>query len=1602
MKFLRLSLVLFALTSLVACDQVDDFKAKLEGETPSATTPKPPQVLDQSEDRLAFLRTETDTSGANPEFCLVFSSPLDPERNYEPFVAIDRNVAIAAKGERLCLAGLRYGEEAQLTVRAGLPDYDGRTLPRDETVAVTFGERPPAVQFAGNGVILPKKGGDGLAINTVNVESVSVRITRLNDRALALREITEGYNADEGSWGYLDWRSRPEELGATVFEGTLETPGPLNQLTSTSLPIREAVGEMEPGAYLVEIADKAAEQANTRRPARAARWVVVTDLAMTAYRGTTGLDVTVRSLQSARPQRGQTVRLIAQSNEVLAEARTDRSGRVRFAAPLLAGREGNIPKLITVEGRDDFAMLDLTRAPLDLSAQPVGGTPSLEAATAFLYLDRGIYRPGETIHASALVRDTKGFALTERPGALVLYRPNGLAQRRLRFDQLEQAGAFITDLTLPKSASRGVWRIALELDALGEVGSTRLNVEDFVPQRLKMALDSDTNTPLRPGEDRGVSIDLQFLYGAPGAGLTVTGDARLEVDPSPFDAWPGFSFALADKPFRQQMIQLGKTVTDGEGAATLPLSAGQRGGEVTEPLRLRTVIRAEEPGGRAIQDDIIVPYRSRDTYVGLKPNFDGSAEIRKPVLFELVTVNHMGEPIQEDVNWRIRRRVYDYDWYQEANGRWRWRRSERRVTEAEGVVKTGSEGATIEGPKLSWGDYEIEAFLSGEPRASQRFWVGYSGRADDGSPAPDSVRVLGPDEPVAMGSTTSIAIQAPYAGQAEVAIASNGIISLQHIELPEEGTEVEIPVTEAWGTGAYVLVSVYTDRDPDERPVPRRAVGATYVPVDVSDRTFDVSLNTKDVARANEPLAVQLSIANAPTETPVFATLAAVDEGILLLTKHASPDPANALFGKRRLGVDLYDDYGRLLDPNKAEAGVLRSGGDGIGGAGLSAVPTKSVVLFEGPINLDADGRADLTLDLPDFNGTLRLMAVAWSQAGVGASSDHVITRDPVPSELILPRFLAPGDAALATLTLDNVEGAPGTYSSTITANSDDLLVPTATLASELAAGKRSDDVIAIKAARVGITELELNVEGPGGFQAASTYPFEVRGAFLPVTSTERVTLAPGESFTPGTKRFAGLVSGSAELFVTASSSPIDVAALGATLQHYPYACTEQLVSRATPLLFRLRLTPKERTTLQSDVDALLERQSPDGSFGMWRVGDRRASPWLGAYAADFLSRAKDKGLIVPNEAMDRAFQALQPIAQGEMHRAYGYNSRAASYAYSADTVKRLEDRSGAYALYVLARAGKVDRTRLRYVHDARLEEIESPLARAQIAAALATLGDTGRAENAFASLPTGAYTNAGDWYQSPIRDQAAIAELLLETGNLDEAVNRLNALSRRLDPDRLGTQERAFLLRAVAQLTRDDDQVSVRFRAGQTNAELITDAADAETPFTNESDKPVFLTVQATGIPATPPPAVTEQLDLEKRVFTIQGDNVDGLDFTRGDRAIVRLRLSPQREAPGQYVITDLLPAGWEIETVLSSQDGGPNGGFRFLGELAQPDIAEARDDRFVASHIIAGRESRQYAYIVRAVTPGTFTAPGAVAEDMYRPDVYARTQAGQLTVAP
>ncbi|MEM8937429.1 MAG: alpha-2-macroglobulin, partial [Pseudomonadota bacterium] len=1335
-----------------------------------------PRIEPLAIDGFAYERLVLDTSTDEPRACFQFTQDLDAsgEINYADYVRLtpDPGVAASAEGASLCLTGLQFNADYRARLRAGLPAASGEELERTEDVLVAFGDKPSYVGFAGDGVILPRLEADGVGIETVNVEKLAIEVYRVSDRGLVQKNIVAGEATGENRYSYIWNEEDGSDTGVKVWEGEIETPSLRNELATTVFPLGAALPNLQPGAYFLKVRD-ASPGADDFRSAQSWRWILYTDLALTTYSSPDGIDVFVRSIDTGRPVSGAELSLIATNNDLLASAVTNGDGRARFDGALVNGDYPLTPRMIMAYGpQDDFAALDLSRAPLDLSDRNIAGRAAPSKIDGYIYLDRGIYRPGETAFITGLVRDDAGRAIEDRPLTVTIYRPNGAQADQRRIDGLD-IGGYSFSFAVPDGAARGVWRVEAVADGLDRAaGRVTFSVEDFVPQRLEVSVEANETIPMRFGERRQIAVASRYLYGAPASALPVEAEARLRLDPNPFPDFSDFRFGPVTGRFDERFLRLRTTTTDGNGEAAIELSIDDAPANYGAPMRADVVVGVVEPGGRPVRESARVPVRPDDNYVGLrladgKDGF-GDGELAS---IDAVLLDWRGDVVEGELEWRLVEEDYWFDWYRDG-GQWRWRRSFRDILISEGRAPTGPDAlSSLVGERLEPGSYRLTvSHAGGKAKSAIRFYVGWRSYAA-GAQSPDQASLTLQNETVAPGSRARLYLNPPYEGEALIAIATDRVHSVQRVKVGADGREITIETNPEWGNGFYVLATVVTPRDPVAQPAPRRAMGVAYVPFDMSERTLSVSLDAPQLLRPRQQLDLPIEIGGADPGEPVMVTLAAVDEGILRLTKFSSPDPVDHYYGKKRLGVEIRDDYGRILDPNLGAA--ARFGGDQLGGEGLTVVPTKSVALFSGLLTVGEDGRVIAPVDVPDFNGELRLMAVAWSANKLGSAAAPLTVRDAVPAVLALPRFLAPGDTATATLLIDNVDGAAGDYTVSLTGEGPVSIAREDTFTLE--SGEKATQTFAFESASMGIGAVNMSVNGPDGFSVSRAYPIQSRTPYFPLTEVRTAAMEPGETFSVSEAVLEPFVDGSTDLSVSFSRlSGIEPGPLLDSLYQYPYGCSEQLTSVATPLLFvdvlggEVGRDPNRavRPRVQKAINTLLNRQGTDGAFGLWRVSDRAASPWLGAYVTDFLYRAAQEGYGVPAEALERAYDSLADVARIDQFYLASYQTSVYESESSNDTRERLRRRSAAYASYVLTRAGRADLSDLRYFHDALLDDTPSPLAKAHIGAALSFMGDRARATSAFtAAVNAIGWSNTGDYYQTPLRDIAGVLSLAAEAG---------------------------------------------------------------------------------------------------------------------------------------------------------------------------------------------------------------------------------------------
>jgi uncharacterized protein YfaS (alpha-2-macroglobulin family) len=656
------------------------------------------------------------------------------------------------------------------------------------------------------------------------------------------------------------------------------------------------------------------------------------------------------------------------------------------------------------------------------------------------------------------------------------------------------------------------------------------------------------------------------------------------------------------------------------------------------------------------------------------------------------------------------------------------------------------------------------------------------------------------------------------------------------------------------------------------------------------------------------------------------------------------------------------------------------------------------VAYFSGPVQVGADGYARATFDLPSFNGTVKVMAVAWTKSGVGQAEKDVLVRDPVVVTASLPRFMAPGDQSRLLLEIVHATGPSGRMGLDVTANGVTLGdVPSGF---DLADKAKAVFEVPVTAGSVGIHSIDVALTTPDGKVLRKTLTLPVQVNDPEIAKVSRLDLKKGQTFTFDQAVFTGLVPGSGKsVMAIGPLARLNAPGLLATLDRYPYGCTEQMTSRALPLLYFDEVARvmdlKGAENLEQRIDEaiveILANQGSEGGFGLWQPGS--GDLWLDAFVTDFLSRAKAQGYAVPELAMKNALANLR---------------NQVNYSPDFDAETNGGGIALSYALMVLAREGAAAIGDLRYYADVKGDDFATALAQAQLGAALASYGDQTRADAMFRKAaarmdalmqPDAEQVWRAD-YGTNYRDAAALLTLAVESGS--NAVDR-EALTDRIARagTHLSTQEATWALMAANALIDRPDTSGIKIDGAPADGPLVRVLADGQGPVTVTNDgADTTITLSTYGVPTDPEPAGGNGYAIARSYYTMDGQPVTLDSVTVGDRLVAVVEVKPFGYSDGRLIVTDPLPAGFEIDNP-NLMTAGAVANIDWLDALVDVTHSEFRQDRFVTAVDWSSSNSFRLAYVVRAISPGTFHHPAASVEDMYRPDFRARSDVGTVTIA-
>ncbi|MBR9982133.1 MAG: hypothetical protein KFF50_13980, partial [Desulfatitalea sp.] len=983
-------------------------------------------------------------------------------------------------------------------------------------------------------------------------------------------------------------------------------------------------------------------------------------------------------------------------------------------------------------------------------------------------------RPGETVVINALLRDHDGRQVTSQPVQATLSRPDGRVYRSFAWQGDEQ-GFYTTQIALPADTLTGKWHIQATLGN-GDPFDYPIHVEDFLPERMRLELGDDLPTAPPLNRTPILAVLGEYLWGAPAAGNRLETTLRISAARKVSARFADFLFGTAT-PDLQETLELPVQILDDAGRATLTLP--NHWASADRPIQVQAIVSLFESGGRPVTRTWQTVLWPAPTLVGLRPLWTGPiADPQDQAGFELIHID--GEENLLGMDHLAVRLVRENDRYY-----WRWGDDgwSRQQSQAEQTVYTrvvswaDGERLNLAVP-VEYGQYRIELHdRHGRLMAGHRFFAGWrwDGEQDGQGARPEQVTLRWDAADYGPESVATLSLEAPFDGHALVTVEGNALLWQGTVQMKDGGASIRIPVMAAWDrhdlyATALVLRHGQRARSDTGQRMPRRAWGMRHLPLARAARNLGIAIEAPEQVLPESRLAVKVQILSAPGDAPVAVTLAAVDTGVLSLTRFKTPDPFDWFFGPRAYTAALRDTYGDLMEISRAAAARQRFGGDAdlARGGDAPRSEVQIVALFSGKVMLDESGRAEIPLELPYFNGELRLMAVAFDARRVSHAEATLKVAAPVVAEINLPRFLALGDHIDAVWDIQNL--LPDNRALSVELQSGAALgSQQLTHPLRLDGKERTRLRLPVQAAAAeGQGELRLIMRDTDGLEPQIAVDRRWRLGLRPPYPAERRVhhwaIAPGEARALADSLTAtALPETLAARLVIASVPPLDLDDHFQHLVQYPYGCLEQTSSRLWPLLLgsaddwrrygqqhpHSALPGDRGTVIAQAIGRIAGMQRYDGSFGVWR-NDSEEAHWLSVYATDLLLTAGREGHSVNAGLLEKAIERIGQYVtaqQGVPDENNWYSEAPEHY--------RLAYR--AYAAEVLSGIQQVRLADVRQIFDQHAGSARSPLPLAQLALALERLGDGRRAAEAWQKALTWTEIKQfyGGDYGSPVRDLA-------------------------------------------------------------------------------------------------------------------------------------------------------------------------------------------------------------------------------------------------------
>ncbi|MCG8569682.1 MAG: MG2 domain-containing protein [Spirochaetes bacterium] len=1523
----------------------------------------------------------------NTYISLQFNIPV-VENQVANHISIEPSIPFEVEAEYryvVLKANFLPNTEYQIKVKKEMPAQSGTGMKEDYENSVRIRDLKPYAKFVAEGKILPATDNLNVEFVTLNLDKARFSVEKVYRNNLVYYLTQSGGYYDDDYGQYNGNRKH-------LYSKSLEiTEGNINEEVKHLLNLKNLTNTKYEGLYYLTLADPRSYNNDHM-------FIHITNLGLIVKNDGKDLNIYAVNILTLEPVSGVTVSLVSRENQLLQSGLSDSNGRVIFSRYKNTAERLN-PFLITAEKGNDFTYIRLNENQLDYSTFSVGGTTANRYYDdAFVTVERGVYRPGEEIYSTIIVRKNNLTVPKSVPLSIIMQDPTG--------KQVFQSNVMTDDeglvsITIPTEThyKTGEYRLRVYQEVDHLIGSTGLKIEEFIPHTIQ------ANIKILAKDNRSVKFKVagNELHGAPAIGLKVKCWAILKSLRFTHKDFRDFQFYDENKSsFYQQTIELGSVKLDNQGEAVYEL---QVPANVLPPSALQTVLYAEvfDSAGRPVSAAITLDMHKYLTYFGVKITGQKPFQVNKPVKIGYVALDPEGNPVtEENVTITIKRKV----WYSIFK-KYSWRESYSSEYYEEVLYKktiTIDQLDELDFTPDKGGRYTIIIGKENEMFTTTSFYINdrkqeaYRDMED-----PYKLIMTLDKKAYAPGETAYLTILSPFEGKVLITIERDKIYSSHLLNLQGKKATFSIPVTNDFVPNMYVSAVAYRKPTYEFMPLPPVSYGTLNISMDKTKLSQDIEINTPELVRSSDGININLKLTNGAGSKVVIA---AVDEGILAITNYQRPDPYDYFYRKRRLNVKtqttLKDLLPDIVPYKKAFGGGYDSALERRHLNPIEAKRVKSLALYSGILECDAKGEVSHFFKLPQFNGRVRVMVMAVKGNNFGSTQSQVTVSDPIVLGPGIPRFMSPGDQVLLPLRIFNKTGQPGEFTIDLKTDGPIDIVGNHQQTIEVNNENLGKTQFLVKGAQdAGVAHIKFKATGNNEETFHET-ELAVRPATPLDTKVIHGVLKPEKETTISLPQ-GYIEQGKFHQLVISSNRMVEFLGGLEYLIRYPYGCTEQTVSAAFPLLYLKELA--QYSSLFSENPYLIDkyidiaikkvtsRQRSNGGFSFWDGADYEY-PWISDYVSHFLIEAKRLGYPVK----DSVYQAITKRL-GLAYVKQGRLDRRANY----------QNQKHPYALFVGSIIGQADNDRLQYYYDILLDKDKvdqlTESDRCFLAAAYAVQGKKSRAKEFLPShfkIKT-MIRKFKDTLDSYARNTALYLYAMSYIDPQDKIVTYLEEelMKQLTQTGHFGnTHDTAWSLMALSRIyeTKKDrfkGELLVNEQIIKTMEQLTVlntkDLAGKNYTIRNTGNVDIYYHVYSFGYPLKPNlTAENKGIEVNKKITDIKGKEIDVKNLKQGEQYVITLTAKNQTEkALENMVMMDLLPAGFEIENWrLASRGEYQN----IPANNIYMTYSDIRDDRIL---IFADRfyKELRFSYVVRAVSPGTFNLPQFFMEAMYDPQIYGKT---------